>query len=42
MLGGESDLLVRSGLRFPTLTAKQQTALADNLHGLATALQPIA
>ena len=39
MHGGESDLVVRSGLRFPTLTAKQQTAPADNLHGLATALQ---
>jgi len=41
-LGGESHLMVRSGLRCPTLTAPQHAALADTLHYLATALQPIA
>ena len=41
-LGGESHLVVRSGLRFRTLTAGQQAALADTVHYLATALQPIA
>jgi hypothetical protein len=41
-LKGESHLVARSGLRFPILTAKQQATLADALHALATALQPIA
>jgi PilZ domain len=40
--GGESHLVARSGLRFTTLTAGQQAALADTLRDLATALQPIA
>jgi hypothetical protein len=34
--------VARSGLRFTTLTAQQQAALADILHALTTALQPIA
>lgn len=41
-LGGEAHLMALSGLRFTTLTAKQQAALADTLHDLATALQPSA
>jgi hypothetical protein len=41
-LGGESHLVARSGLRFATLTAGQQAALAETLHYLAAALQPIA
>jgi hypothetical protein len=41
-LGGESYLVARSGLRFTALTVGQQAALADTLHYLATALQPIA
>jgi len=41
-VGSESLLVARSGLRFTTLTAEQQAALADTLHDLATALQPIA
>jgi hypothetical protein len=41
--GGESHLVVRSGLRFPTLTVGQHAALTDTLQYLATALQqPIA
>ena len=40
--GGASHLVARSGLRFTTLSAEQQAALADTLHALATALQPIA
>jgi len=40
--GGDSHLVARSGLRFTTLTAQQQAALADILHALTTALQPIA
>ena len=39
---GESHLVVRSSLRFTTLTAAQHAALTDTLHYLATALQPIA
>jgi len=42
MPGGEVRLVARSGLRFPTITAKQQAGLADTLRTLATALQPIA
>ena len=34
-LGGESHLVARSGLRFTTLTAGQQAALADTLQHLA-------
>ena len=41
-LGGESHLVVRSGLRFRTLTAGQQAVLVDTVHYFATALQPIA
>ena len=41
-LGGDSQLVARSGLRFTSLTAQQQAALADILHALTTALQPIA
>jgi hypothetical protein len=41
-LGGESHLVARSGLRFPTLSGPQHAALADTLQYLATALQPIA
>ena len=41
-LGGDSQLVARSGLRFTSLTAQQQAALADILHTLTTALQPIA
>ena len=40
--GGVSHLVARSGLRFATLTAGQQAALADTLHDLAPTLQPIA
>jgi hypothetical protein len=40
--GGDYHLVARSGLRFTTLTAQQQAALADILHALTTALQPIA
>jgi hypothetical protein len=39
-LGGESHLVVRSGLRFTTLTGGQHAALADTLHHLAAALHP--
>lgn len=39
---GESHLVARSGLRFTTLTAEQQAALAETLHDLAAAFQPIA
>ena len=42
MLGGESHLVARSGLRFTTLTAPQHAALTETLQYLATALQPIA
>ena len=42
MLGRESHLVARSGLRFLPLTAGQETALAATLRHLATALQPIA
>lgn len=41
-LGGDSQLVARSGLRFTSLTAQQQAALADILRALPTALQPIA
>ena len=41
-VGSESHLVARSGLRFTTLTAEQQAALAATLHNLATAWQPIA
>ena len=41
-LGGESHLVARSGLRFTTLTAGQQAALAATLQDLAAALQPSA
>jgi hypothetical protein len=41
-LGGESHLVVRSGLRFTTLTGAQHAALAQTLQHLAAALQPIA
>ena len=40
--GGDSHLVARSGLRFPTLAAGQHAALADTLHYFATVLQPIA
>ena len=41
-LGGESHLVVRSGLRFTTLPGAQHAALTDTLYYLATALQPVA
>jgi hypothetical protein len=41
-LGGESHLVVRSGLRFTTLTVGQHAALAQTLQDLAAAFQPIA
>jgi len=41
-LGGESHLVVRSGLRFTTLTGAQHAALDQTLQHLAAALQPIA
>jgi hypothetical protein len=34
--------VARSGLQFTTLTAPQHAPLAETLHYLATALQPIA
>jgi hypothetical protein len=40
-LGGESHLVVRSGLRFTRLTGAQHAGLADTLHYLATTLQRI-
>jgi hypothetical protein len=40
-LGGESHLVARSGLRFPTLTGAQHAALADSLQHLAAAPHPI-
>ena len=40
-LGGESHLVVRSGLRFTTLTGGQHAALAETLEHFATAPQPI-
>ena len=42
VLGGESHLVARSGLRFGPLTAGQETALAATLRHFATVLQPIA
>ena len=41
-LGGESHLVVRSGVRFATLTGAQHVALAQTLQDLAAAFQPIA
>jgi hypothetical protein len=41
-LGGESHLVVRSGLQFATLTGAQHAALAQTLQDLAAAFQPIA
>jgi hypothetical protein len=41
-VGSESHHVARSGLRFKTLTAEQQAALADTLHTLATVVQPTA
>ena len=41
-LGGESHLVVRSGLRFTTLTVGQRAALAETLQHFAAALHPIA
>jgi hypothetical protein len=41
-VGGESHLVVRSGLRFTTLTVGQHAALAQTLQDLAAAFQPIA
>jgi len=40
-LVGESHLVVRSGLRFTTLTGGQHAALAETLEHFATAPQPI-
>jgi hypothetical protein len=39
-VGGESHLVVRSGLRFATLTRAQHAALAGGLQHLAAAPQP--
>jgi hypothetical protein len=39
-LGGESQLVVRSGLRFPSLTQAQHAALADTLRQLVAASHP--
>jgi len=40
-LGGTSHLVARSGLRFPTLTGAQHTALAETLQHLAAPPHPI-
>ena len=39
-LGGDSHLVVRSGLRFTRLTEAQHAAIADSLRHLAAALKP--
>ena len=41
-VGGDSHLVVRSGLRFTPITQRQHVALAETLHDLATVLEPIA
>jgi hypothetical protein len=40
-LGGESQLVVRSGLQFTKLSGEQHAALADTLKRLTAAPQPI-